>query len=162
MTMIKIETRIKNKERLIRKTSEKVGRIERQISGLEEERLFCSTYEEDAISAGCLRIRIDPDKYKNWGAWRFSVGGNNEDGSAFHTSLFSEFFLHTDSGEIEVGLIGERVKYFEKYYPQMYSELIGDLEKAKRRLSMRYEEYGRLIYQAKGTEYCDGQRGPTI
>ena len=147
--MDKIETRIKRKENSIRKAWAQVRSIQQQLSGLEEARIFCDEYKKDVTTRHVGRYRIDTGRYRYWDTWMSIILEDTRGGGFRYMSLFSGLIYSVDTDEIEMNMHSDHLEFFEKCYPQMLERLISDLEAARSKLSMRYEEYGRLVYEAK-------------
>ena len=67
--MIGIETKIRSKERSIRKYLYEVEAVENRLRGLEEFRVFFIQHKEEILRNGWFEIELDTEKYKYFSNW---------------------------------------------------------------------------------------------
>ena len=143
-----IETKLKYKERSIRKMNYKAKDLEAKLLGLDEARAFCDIHRSD-IADNNSNIKCNLNTYKNYGSWPKNVGGKLGRGSFAYITLRYENYYCPDSNEAGICIKNESIELFDKCYVQMRNELYNELEDVKIKLKALYEEYGRLSFECK-------------
>ena len=144
--MMKLETRIKNKQRTIRKQVEKIANLERDLSGLEELRIFMMIHKEEFLQPE-KEIEVDTDIYRYFFNWPTYITWNGDDGSYYSKSSHSISFDRRGTYYIKTTR-DNVLDFFEKCYPQMREKIFKSIHNEKITLTKHYEDYGRLFCEA--------------